>query len=100
MIALAPADQARLSFIAMSMEFGWWIRDPEIGKYEVYVTIHGGNVSWKRKHARNTPWVAHEPVTAEDWDKLFAEIETRIPRRLISPKQFDAIKRLREKAGF
>ncbi|MFH1498432.1 MAG: hypothetical protein ABII82_11455 [Verrucomicrobiota bacterium] len=84
----------------MSMEFGWWVRDPEQGKYQVRVVIHGGNITWKRKHGHNIPWAPLEPVTAEDWDKLIAEAETRVPRRLLSPKQFEDIKRLRSKTGF
>ena len=79
----------------MSMEFGWWHRDPEEGKFQVRVVIHGGNIEWKRKQGHHTPWQTYGPPTEADWDKLIAEAETRVPRRLISPKQFEAILRLR-----
>lgn len=84
----------------MSMEFGWWVRDPEQGKYQVRVIIHGGNVTWKRKQGHHTPWEPLEPVTDADWDKLLAEADTRVPRRLLSPKQYEEIKRMRAKAGY
>lgn len=80
----------------MSMEFGWWARDPEQGKYQVRVVIHGGNIEWKRKQGHHTPWEPYGPPTDDDWDKLLAEAGNRVPRRLISPKQFEAIKRLRD----
>ncbi len=84
----------------MSMEFGWWVRDPEEGKYQVCVNIHGGNITWKRKQGHHTPWETLTPITTELWDKLIAEVETRVPRRLISPKQFEDIKKMRAKTGF
>ena len=82
----------------MSMEFGWWARDPEAGKYQVRVVIHGGNIEWKRKQGHHTPWEPYGPPTDDDWDKLLAEASTRVPRRLISPKQFEAIKQLRPRS--
>ena len=81
----------------MSMEIGWWKKDPERGKYQVRATIHGGNIVWTRKQGHHTPWEPHTPVSDEDWDRMIAEAETRVPRRLISPKQFAAIKALRER---
>jgi len=81
----------------MSMEIGWWKKDPERGKYQVRATIHGGNIAWTRKQGHHTPWEPHTPVTEEDWDRMLKEAETRVPRRLISPKQFAAIKALRER---
>lgn len=81
----------------MSMEIGWWKKDPERGKYQVRATIHGGNIEWTRKQGHHTRWERHEPVTDEDWDRMIAEAETRVPRRLISPKQFAAIKALRDR---
>lgn len=80
------------------MEFGWWIRDPEQGKFQVRVTLHGGNIDWTRKQGHHTRWETYGPPSDEDWDKLLAEAATRVPRRLISPKQFDEIKRLRDAA--
>jgi hypothetical protein len=82
----------------MSMEFGWWSKDPETGKYQVNVSVHGGNVEWARKQGHHSSWETHLP-TQEDWDRLIAEADRRVPRRLISPKQFAEIKRLREQAG-
>jgi hypothetical protein len=82
----------------MSMEFGWWARDPEKGKYQVRVEIHGGNAEWKRKQGHHTPWEPYGPPTDEDWEKLLSEASNRVPRRLLSPKQFAAIKHLREQA--
>ncbi|AHF92136.1 hypothetical protein OpiT1DRAFT_01430 [Opitutaceae bacterium TAV1] len=84
----------------MSMEFGWWVRDPEEGKYQIRVIIHGGNIEWKRKQGHHTPWETYAPVTGEDWEKLLAEAETRLPRRLMSQKQFEEIRRLQAKAGY
>lgn len=78
----------------MSMEFGWWRTDPEQGKFQVVADVHGGNVEWHRKQGHHTSWVPHNP-TEEDWDKLISEAEKRVPRRLISPKQFEVIKNLR-----
>jgi hypothetical protein len=79
----------------MSIEFGWWNKDPEEGKYQVRAAIHGGNIEWTRKQGHHTPWKTHAPTDA-DWDRLIEEADSRVPRRLISPKQFEAIKRLRE----
>lgn len=79
----------------MSMEFGWWVRDPEEGKYQVKATVHGGNLTWLRKQGHFTSWEAHGP-SEEDWDRLISEAERRVPRRLLSPKQFEEIRKLRE----
>jgi hypothetical protein len=78
----------------MSMEFGWWNKDPEQGKFQVRAAVHGGNIEWRRKQGHHTSWEVHAP-TDEDWDKLMYEAGKRVPRRLISPKQFDDIKKLR-----
>jgi hypothetical protein len=78
----------------MGTEFGWWARDPEQGKFQVRAWVHGGNVTWERKQGHFTSWLGHAP-TGGDWDRLMAEAEKRVPRRLISPKQFEAIKGLR-----
>jgi hypothetical protein len=81
----------------MSIEFGWWAKDPETGKFQVNVSIHGGNIEWTRKQGHHSSWQTHPP-TEDDWDKLIEEASRRVPRRLISPKQFEEIKSLREKA--
>lgn len=79
----------------MSIEFGWWNKDPEQGKYEVHVVVHGGNIEWTRHQGHHTTWKPHTPDDA-DRARLIFEAEKRIPRRLISKKQFDEIKRLSE----
>ncbi len=77
------------------MEFGWWNKDPEEGKMQVRATVHGGNIAWHRKQGHHTSWIDHPPSEA-DWDRLMHEAGKRVPRRLISPKQFAEIERLRE----
>jgi hypothetical protein len=77
----------------MSMEFGWWNRDPEQGKYQVVATIHGGNLDWKRKQGHHASWQVHVPEEA-DWIQLLDEANRRVPRRLISPKQMAEIQRI------
>lgn len=79
----------------MSIEFGWWNKSPEEGKYQVLAAIHGGNIVWTRKQGHHTSWEVHQPSEA-DWERLMDEAERRVPRRLISPKQFDAIKRIKD----
>lgn len=82
----------------MAMEFGWWVRDPEQGKYQVLAVFHGGEVVWTRHQGHHTPWETLEPITTELWDRLMDEAAKRVPRRLMSPKQFDELKRLRAAA--
>lgn len=79
----------------MSMEFGWWNKDPEEGKMQVRAEIHGGNIAWHRKQGHHSSWLPHPP-SEEDWDRLIHEAERRVPRRLISPKQFEEIKRIKD----
>jgi len=79
----------------MSMEFGWWARDADGTKFQVRATIVGTNIAWTRKQGHHQPWEPYGPPTAEDWSELFAAAEDRVPRRLLSPKQLAAIKRLR-----
>lgn len=76
----------------MATEFGWWSKD-ENGKFQVVAEVHGGNVSWTRKQGHHQPWETHKPGD-EDWERLLSEAERRVPRRLLSPKQFAEIKRL------
>ena len=75
----------------MGMDFGWWNKDPELGKYQVAARFHGGNVDWQRKHGHHASWAEHKP-SDEDWEKLIFEASKRVPRRLISPKQFEQLK--------
>ena len=78
----------------MSIEFGWWNKD-ENGKYQVHAVVHGGNIEWTRHKGHHTPWEVHTP-TDEDRARLIYEAEKRVPRRLITQKQFDEIKQLSE----
>lgn len=82
----------------MSIEFGWWNKDAEGKKYQVNVAVHGGNIAWTRHQGHHTPWEPHTP-TDEDRERLIGEAERRVPRRLITQKQFDEIKRLSENLG-
>jgi len=79
----------------MSMEFGWWVRHPEEGKFQVKAIVHGGQLTWLRKQGHFTSWQEHAP-TEEDWSRLTSEAERRLPRKLLSPKQFAEIRNLRE----
>jgi hypothetical protein len=81
----------------MASEFGWWAREPELGKFQVRAVVHGGNVAWQRKKGHHTPWLDHVP-TGADWERLLEEAARRVPRRLLSPKQFSAIKDLRPRS--
>lgn len=76
----------------MSIEFGWWNKDDN-GKFQVFVAVHGGNIEWKRKQGHHAPWESYLP-NGDDRERLIFEAEKRVPRRLISQKQFDEIKRL------
>ncbi len=73
------------------MEFGWWAKDDDGRKWQISARFHGGNVVFSRKHGRHTSWEDYEPVDAE-WDRLLAEAERRLPRRLMSQKQFNQLK--------
>lgn len=77
----------------MSIEFGWWNKDDSGVKFQVHVAIHGGNIEWLRKQGHHATWDAYQP-TEDDRARLVAEADRRVPRRLISQKQFDEIKRL------
>jgi hypothetical protein len=82
----------------MSIEFGWWNRDEDNRKYQVVVNVHGGNIEWTRKQGHHTSWEPHVPDDG-DRERLIAEAERRLPRRLITQKQFEEIKRLSENQG-
>jgi hypothetical protein len=82
----------------MSIEFGWWNRDADGRRYQVNAVIHGGNIEWTRHQGHHTPWEPHEP-SDEDRERLVAEASKRVPRRLITQKQFEEIKRLSENQG-
>ena len=82
----------------MSIEFGWWNKDADNRKYQVIVNVHGGNIEWTRKQGHHTAWGPHEP-NDEDRVHLLHEAEKRLPRRLITQKQFDEIRRLSANTG-
>lgn len=82
----------------MSIEFGWWSRDDEGRKFQVVAAVHGGNIAWTKKYGHHTPWEGHEP-NDEDRQRLVHEAEKRVPRRLITQKQFEEIRRLSENEG-
>jgi hypothetical protein len=82
----------------MSIEFGWWDKDADGKKFQVNVVVHGGNIEWTRKQGHHAPWEPHLP-TEEDRTRLVEEASRRVPRRLISQKQFDEIKRLSANEG-
>ena len=82
----------------MSITFGWWHRDPVEGKYQIHVDVHGGNIEWTRHQGHNTSWSPHEP-SAADRERLVAEAERRVPRRLITQKQVEEIKTLSQNDG-
>lgn len=82
----------------MSIEFGWWNRDEEGRRYQVNAVVHGGNIEWTRHQGHHTPWEPHEP-SDDDRARLIYEAEKRVPRRLISQKQFEEIKRLSANEG-
>jgi hypothetical protein len=77
------------------MEFGWWARDADGRRFQVRAEIFGGNITWRRKQGHHQAWEPYGPPTEQDWELLLAEAGRRVPRRLLSPKQFEAIKRLR-----
>ena len=79
----------------MTAEFGWWSRDPDGRRFQVRATIFGGGISWSRKQGHHQPWEPYGPVTDEDWERLLSEAGNRLQRRLLSPKQVEAIRRMR-----
>jgi hypothetical protein len=79
----------------MTTEFGWWARDADGRRFQVRATVFGGAITWSRKQGHHQPWQPHGPLTDEDWDRLIAEAARRVPRRLLSPAQFEEVKRLR-----
>ena len=79
----------------MSMEFGWWSKDADGKKFQVNVSVHGGQIEWTRKQGHHQSWITYGPPNDEDWEKLIGEAGKRVPRRLISPKQFEDLKNLR-----
>ena len=82
----------------MSVNFGWWNKRPDVGKFQVKVSVHGGNIGWTKHQGHHTPWEPYSPDD-EDRERLLYEADKRLPRRLINQKQYDEIKRLSENEG-
>lgn len=80
------------------MEFGWWNKDAEGRKYQVNVSVHGGRIAWRRHQGHHTSWEDHIPDD-DDRARLVFEANKRVPRRLMSQKQFEEVKRLSEREG-
>jgi len=78
----------------MGMEFGWWDKDEEGKKWHIKVRFHGGNVVFNRKHGHHSSWEDFN-ATDEHWDRLISEAERRLPRRLMSTKEFNQLKEQR-----
>ena len=82
----------------MTMEFGWWSRDDAGRRYQVRARFFGAALAWSRKQGHHQPWEPYGPPTEGDWDQLLADAQRRVARRLLSPKQCEAIERLRPSA--
>lgn len=82
----------------MSTEFGWWNRDDDLGKFEVRASFHGGNLTWLCKQGHHSSWEPYTP-SAKDWEKLLESAARRVPRRLLSPRQFSEIKAVHDRAA-
>ncbi len=78
----------------MTFDFGWWARDGDGRRYQVRAEVFGGGITWSRKQGHHQPWEPYGPPTADDWNMLLEQAEKRVPRRLLSPRQFESIKRL------
>ncbi len=74
-----------------AMEFGWWETDEDGRKWNITVRFHGGNVTFSKKTGHHNPWIDFEG-SDEQWDRLLKEAEKRLPRRLMSQKEFDRLK--------
>lgn len=76
------------------MEFGWWETDDEGKKWNVSVRYHAGHVTFSRKTGHHTGWTDFDG-NEEQWDRLLKEAEKRLPRRLMSQKEFVRLKACR-----
>ena len=74
----------------MGMEFGWWDKDDDV-KWQINARFHGGAVVFSRKTGHNSSWEDFAPTDAQ-WDRLIGEAERRLPRRLMSAKEFALLK--------
>lgn len=76
------------------MEFGWWETDEEGRKWNISVRFHAGHVVFSKKTGHHTGWTDFEG-NDEQWERLFKEAEKRLPRRLMSQKEFVRLKACR-----
>lgn len=76
------------------MEFGWWETDEEGRKWNISVRFHAGHVVFSKKTGHHTGWIDFEG-NDEQWERLFKEAEKRLPRRLMSQKEFIRLKACR-----
>lgn len=74
----------------MGMEFGWWDKDDGV-KWQINARFHGGHVVFSRKTGHNSSWEDFAPTDGQ-WDRLISEAERRLPRRLMSTKEFNLLK--------
>ncbi len=81
----------------MSFEFGWWATDEDGRRFQVRAEVARDTVTWQRKQGHHQAWQAYGPPTEADWDALVEQAGRRVPRRTISPRQFEEIKRLRDR---
>lgn len=82
----------------MGMEFGWWSKNEEVGKFQICVEFHGGKVIWMCKQGHFNRWEPFQPDD-EAWERLQDEAARRVPRRLMSPKQFAELERVCKDRG-
>ncbi|MES1167563.1 MAG: hypothetical protein ABUL61_00195 [Oleiharenicola lentus] len=73
------------------MEFGWQERDDEGTKWQISARFHAGSVVFSRRSGHNNGWEDFAPTDAQ-WDRLISEAERRLPRRLMSTKEFEKLK--------
>jgi len=78
----------------MNMEFGWWSRDSEGRRFQMRAKVFADEITWSRKQGHFQSWVDCEP-TDDDWETLISEASRRVPRRLITSKEFEALKRMK-----
>lgn len=82
----------------MSIEFGWWRKNSDGDKIQVSAVVHGGNIEWTSHQGHHASWLPYTPDD-DDRERLIYDADKRVPRRLITTKQFEEIKRLSENTG-
>ncbi len=73
------------------MEFGWQDRDEDGTKWQICARFHAGHVVFSRRTGHNNGWEDYVPTDTQ-WDRLISEAERRLPRRLMSTKEFERLK--------